>query len=290
MSTRASDRVSFVALLIALASIFVAIQALRNDGDSNTAELSSISTLDKLVEEKVLRAGYVVYPPTVVATEEPGEPSGFLVEISNEIAERAEFEILFEETTFDDFKAGLLLGKYDLIVAGIFQTTPRATELRFTDPIMYWSGVSAIAAEGREGEFTTLSDLNRPEVRVAVTAGTAEHEFVERELPEATLIPLTNSDISLTLSEVLAGRSDVAFSDAVTARNFASTQSGVAPLFGGTQFNSFATGFVVRMEDEELAEFLNTSLEALALDGTISDLSAKYAGSEVWQLPEEPWQ
>jgi polar amino acid transport system substrate-binding protein len=246
------------------------------------------NTLQRAIATKEVRAAYIIYPPTVSVENDTSKPTGFLIEIMDEIAKRANFTVRYEPTTFDDLK--LAVAKYDIVVAGVFVNVPRSRDMALTSPIAFWAGVTAIGKSEITNKFADLADLNKPEVRVAVTQGTAEHDFVRQQLPKATINPIPNSEISLTLAEVPAGRADVAFADAVTIRKFMRDKPGLAVMFNGRQFTTFATSFAVKSGDQEWLNFLNSSLLSLQADGTIRALDKKYGGSELWLLPKDPWK
>lgn len=280
--SRRAYLIAAVALLLSIGAVTTVL--LR--GTSRPA-IDGRSRLQRILDKNSIRAAYIIYPPTVSAGASGSEPGGFLIDVMDEIVERAKLTVTYEPTTFDDFKAGLG-SRYDVVVAGVFQTIPRAKEMAFTEPIMFWAGVTAMASSDREQSFSQLSDLNDSSIRVAVTKDTAEHEFVSLHLPLAQIAPLTG-EVAQTLLEVLAGRADVAFADAVTVRRFVQAQPSVSTLFGGRQFNTYATAFVVPRRDREWCEFLDAAIEVMHYDGTIARLSAKYRGDEVWTLPSEPW-
>lgn len=251
-------------------------------------EAARDSTFSRIRTTKIVKAGYIIYPPTVSVESNAQQPTGFLIDIMNEVAKRAGFAMKYEATTFDDLK--LAVGKYDVVIAGVFVNVPRSRDMALTSPIMYWAGVTAIGSAESATRYTHLEDLNKPEIRVAVTLGTAEHDFVKENLPHATINPIPNSDISLTLGEVLARRADVAFADAVTIRKFCRDKPAVSVLFGGRQFTTYATSLAVKSSDLEWLNFLNSALLAMQADGTIRSLNAKYGGEELWRLPKNPWE
>jgi polar amino acid transport system substrate-binding protein len=267
----------------------VAILTLAGTGcNERTASPMGRNTLQRVIAKKEIRAAYIVYPPTVSVESDTAKPTGFLIEIMDEIAKRGNFTVKYESITFDDLK--LAVAKYDIVVAGVFVNVPRSRDMALTSPIMFWAGVTAIGSSDTSKKFASLEEINKPEIRVAVTQGTAEHDFVRQQLPKATINPIPNSEIALTLAEVTAGRADVAFADAVTIRKFLQNKPGLALMFGGQQFTTFATSFAVKVGDIEWLNFLNSSLLSLHADGTIRALDKKYGGHELWALPKVPWE
>lgn len=275
--------------VVALILSGLAFGSLYFGGENPSAEVTSSASgaFERITKEGVIRAAYVKYPPTV--TVKGDTASGFLVEVMDRIANEADLTVSYEETTFDNMSVALNSGRADLIVGAVFKTIPRAKKMGFTTPIMYWGGTAGVIDTSLRAQVDQLSDLNSPDITVAVTSGTAEQSWARDNIPKANLRSLPNDDISLTLAEVSAGRADVALADAYAVEQFAKSHPDAAPLLGGKQFESFAVSFVVRKEDDELREFLNEAIEALHVKGTIERLSRKYEGDQdIWDLPDRP--
>jgi ABC-type amino acid transport substrate-binding protein len=258
-----------------------------NSGAPNVAQ--SKGSLGQILSRKEIRAGILIYPPTVDFDKTTGEASGFLVDIANEVSKRAGLRVKYEPVAFDDLKAAIST-RYDVIVGGVFVTVPRARDMAFTRPIMYWAGVSAVIPSDKIGNYKALADFNQSGVRIAAITGTAEIDFVKQNLPNATIVPIPNSDVSLAIAEIAAGRADAAFSDLVTAKKYVAGKPGLTIAFGGKTFTANAAGFVVKQGDADWLQFWNDSLLSLQIDGTIKRFSDKYKGDEIWVLPKTPWE
>ena len=281
------SKLSLIALVASICALIVALNA----GSNKTPNLApSPDSLTHVLSTKQIRAAILIYPPTVDIDKQSGKASGFLIDIMNEIARRAGLSITYEPTTFDDLKAAVTSSRYDIVVGGVFINVPRAMNMEFTTPIMYWAGVAAMVPADKVGLYQSLADLNKPSIRVAVIAGTAEYDFVKLNLPLANISPIPNDDITLALAEVAAGRADVAFTDLVTMKKYVAGKPSLAIAFGGKPFNANAAGFAVKLGDADWLQFLNNSILSLQVDGTIDALSRKYNGADIWMLPKNTWQ
>ena len=281
--TKSITWVALIILCIALGLSFSRHAPPVNEGPT-------LNTLQDVKQTKIIHAAYVVYPPTVEVDKDPSHPTGFLIDIMNEIAVRAGWTIEYTPTTFDDINAAISSPKNDIIVGGIFVNIPRAKEMSLTVPIMYWNGVSAISAFDKVSQYTTLESVDEPGIKIAVTAGTAEYDFVKQHITKATIDAIPNSDISLTLSEVTSGHADIAFGDAVTIGKFVQAHPNVGVLFNRKPFNTYAASFVVKENDHAWLDFINAALLSLQVDGTIDQFSQKWGGNNIWFLPKRPWE
>jgi len=254
-----------------------------------TPTSEAVSSFAKITSTKTIHALYLVYPPTVSVDKDAAQPSGFLVDVMNEMASRAGWKVEYSPTTFDNLALAISSPNYDVVVGAIFINVPRAKQMDFTTPILYWQGTLGISSAAKASSFSTWADVDKPGVTIAVSAGTAEYDYVKQHVKSATIKPIPNSDLSLVLSEVTAGRVDIAFGDAVTVKKFLQVHSDIAVIMGGKQFNSFSAAFVVKQNDYAWLNFLNNSIQSMQVDGTVSALSQKWGGDSIWLLPKSPW-
>jgi polar amino acid transport system substrate-binding protein len=113
--------------------------------------------------------------------------------MGNDLAKALECEPEITETTWGTAVLDLQANKID-IMFGLSATPQRALALDFSRPFME----NTFTAIGKEGlAATNWSDLNKPEIRVAVDLGSTHDSFARRVLPKCTLVA------------VQAGRADV---------------------------------------------------------------------------------
>src|SRR5438105_3859505 len=90
--------------LVCLAIAIAFVGCFRNNSNPQSAA-SSPNTFSEILVRKQIRAAIVIYPPTVDLEKGSGKPSGFLIDIMDEIAKRAGLTVTYEPTTWDDLKA-----------------------------------------------------------------------------------------------------------------------------------------------------------------------------------------
>ena len=140
------SRLTWAALTLALLGIFL---SLRSHTVQRSPKERREGTLQKVLEQKKLRVGYITYPPTAFRDPATGEMRGHFVDTLKEIVRQLDpsVEILYEETTWADFTAALNAGRFDLSIAGTFATIPRAKQVTFTRPLVYLAR-SAVVRKG----------------------------------------------------------------------------------------------------------------------------------------------
>ena len=81
------------------------------------------------VDLKVTVASNMAYPPFEFSPR--GEPQGFDIDLMNEIADRADFEVRYENVQFDEIVRGVHSGLYDAAISAMTITTTRDQQVDF---------------------------------------------------------------------------------------------------------------------------------------------------------------
>jgi polar amino acid transport system substrate-binding protein len=206
-----------------------------------------------------------------------GEVIGYYVDGLRYIFQSVHVEPELIETTWANFAAGLQSGQFDMSIAGTFATIQRAASVEFTRPIFYL-GYSAIVKKD-DTRFKTLSDFNREGIKIAVLLGGAAAEYVKEHFPKATMITLATGEFTAPFVEVSAGRADVGIEDASQARRYAAQQPGVTDLFQDNPYNVLPIAWTVKRGNQDLLNFLNTSIEYMLFTGKWEKMSEKYGAT-----------
>jgi polar amino acid transport system substrate-binding protein len=164
---------------------------------------STESTFDRVKQTKILRVaalpGESPYFNKDIAS---GEWSGMAVEMAKNIASAFDAKIEYTESTYGNSVLDLQSGKIDLAFA-LNPTPQRAMVIGFSRPV-FMHGFGTVAKKGFEPK--TWSDLNKPDIKVAVDIGSV-HELAARNFaPKAQIIGLKTRDECVLA--VQTGRAD----------------------------------------------------------------------------------
>jgi polar amino acid transport system substrate-binding protein len=262
MGNFALKRIGLMALaLVALAPF--AISSASADG-----------TMDRILRDKEFKIGYIPSPPSLIKDPKTGELSGFYVDAINFITQQIGVKPVYVETTWANFAAGLGAGQFDLSIAGTFATVPRAGAVEFTVPIAYL-GYSAVAKKG-ETRFKTPADLNDPNIKIALIQGGASVDFAKENWPKAQLVLLGTGNLTAPFVEVSAGRADVGVEDAWQAHRYSREHPEVLDLFAAHPYNVLPIAWAVKRGNQDLLNFMNTSINYLLTTGRWAKMSEKY--------------
>ncbi|WP_431024730.1 transporter substrate-binding domain-containing protein [Halomonas sp. H5] len=218
----------------------------------------------------------VVTDPSFVPFEmmdtETGEMVGFDMDIINEVAERAGFEVDLTTMEFNGIIPAVQTGSQEIAIAGVTITEERAEIVDFSDP--YYDSGLRIMVRADNDSVETLEDLAG--LTVATKIGSTSYDFLQENLGEdAEITPYPGtSDMYMAL---LGGNVDAAFYDAPNVGYFAQTRGEgrtqvVGPLYEGQQYG------IVFHKGSQWVEPVNQALAEMREDGTYDEIYTKWFG------------
>jgi ABC-type amino acid transport substrate-binding protein len=142
--------------------------------------------------------------------------------------------------------------------------------------------VNAIVKKEDASKFHQPSDLNSPDVTIAVVAGTSENEVARRSFPKAKLLPLqVNSNIQI-MESVRRGDAVAALLPKITLDWWLAVPENNTwgqMAFPGTEFAASPNGWAVRYGDPDWARFLDNFSNWASASGLIAQLYEKYVAT-----------
>ncbi len=218
----------------------------------------------------------VVTDPSFVPFEmmdtETGEMVGFDMDIINEVAERAGFEVDLTTMEFNGIIPAVQTGSQEIAIAGVTITEERAEIVDFSDP--YYDSGLRIMVRADNDSVETLEDLAG--LTVATKIGSTSYDFLQENLGEdAEITPYPGtSDMYMAL---LGGNVDAAFYDAPNVGYFAQTRGEgrtrvVGPLYEGQQYG------IVFHKGSQWVDPVNQALAEMREDGTYDEIYTKWFG------------
>ncbi|RWK43680.1 transporter substrate-binding domain-containing protein [Mesorhizobium sp.] len=231
-----------------------------------------------------------------------GKLDGFEIELANDLCARMKIECTFVAQDWDGLIPSLQVGKFDVIMAGMFITPKRLEIMDFTQPYAVDPGGFAVAKDselgklgisgekfdiGDEASSTAAIEKLKPLLKdkvVGVQAATTMLEFLKKYFADTVEIREYKTTEQHDL-DLAAGRIDALFAQqtalaATLAKPEFSDFTLAGPGFVGGLFG-FGTGAGLRKEDAKLKEMLNTAIDGAIADGTIKRLSEKWLKADV---------
>ncbi|MWJ29213.1 transporter substrate-binding domain-containing protein [Halomonas sp. ZH2S] len=218
----------------------------------------------------------VVTDPSFVPFEmmdtDTGEMIGFDMDIINEVAERAGFDINLTTMEFNGIIPAVQTGNQEIAIAGVTITEERAEIVDFSDPY-YDSGLRIIVRADNDS-VETIDDLAGMDI--ATKIGSTSYDFLTEKFGDDT--DITPYPGTSDMYMALLGRNvDAAFYDAPNVAYFSKTRGEgrtkvVGPLYEGQQYG------IVFHKGSDWVEPTNDALEAMRDDGTYAEIYEKWFG------------
>lgn len=235
----------------------------------------AIDTLATLRKRGVLRVGVAASEPMVMR-DQKGALVGFSVDLGRQLAEDLGVRLEIVETSWSQIIPDLLDRHFDIIVSGLWVTPERALVVNYTDATATL-GVHLVAGRPLADGLRTIEDFNRPDVRIAVYAGTVQERVARRIFPRATLVTVTGDDNEMP--PVLAGTAHAAlvptFAPQVLVRS--APDKLFLPLDAPVQTTT--TAMAVRKGDADFLNYLDSWLTIQRDDGWLDDRIAHWSAA-----------
>lgn len=136
--------------------------------------------LTRLRAAGVVRIGYAVEAPFAILGD-AGEVTGEAPEIARHVVEGLGIpRIEWRQMDFGSLVPELRAGRIDVIAAGLFITPERSGRVLFSRPTMAVRQAALVPAGNPRGLRSYKDIAGRPDVAVAVLAGSVEDQFMQR--------------------------------------------------------------------------------------------------------------
>ena len=230
-----------------------------------------------IVGGKITVASNMAYPP--FESSPKGGPRGFDIDLMNEIAKRAGFEVDYENVHFDSILRGLNSDLFDAAISAMTITTERERQMDFSDP--YFDADQALLVAS-DSDVQAIDDL--AEAPVGVQAGSMGQIKAE-ELRDGEQIGeiMTYRTIGEAFVALEGGKVEGVIYD-LSAVHRKIVESGgeirfVEPISTGEQYG------IAFPKDSPLVDPVNQALAEIKDDGTYEKLYKKWIGMPPEDIP-----
>ena len=212
--------------------------------------------------------------------DENDELVGYDVEVAKAIAEKLGVKATFVEGEWDGLFAGMDAGRYDIVVNGVDITEERAQKYDFTEPYAY--NRTAIIVKEDNDDIQTFEDLNGK--HTANTISSTYAELAEKYGADVTGV----DDLNQTFELLLSGRIDATLNAELTYYDYMKAHPDAKIKIAALTDDASEVAIPLRKgaASDNLRAAINQALEELRADGTLSELSVKYFGSDVSNAPD----
>lgn len=202
---------------------------------------------------------------------------GFDVEVAKAVADELGVDVQYQEGEWDGLLAGVQSGRYDIMVNGVGYTEERAQAYTFSDPYCY--NKTALIVRGDNEDIMSLEDLKG---RTTCNSANSTYQLIAEEYGANVLDVET---LDGTLEMVLAGtdRADATLNAEASFLDYMNAHPDANLKIVDYYPESEKVCIIMPKGDssDSLKEAINSAIEKLRADGTLSELSNKYFGGDI---------
>ena len=242
------------------------------------------STITHIKQRNILLVGTTGDYRPLTFRESDGTYWGFDIEMAEAIAKELNVEVRFIPTTWPTLTSDVTSEpqKFDLAIGGITITNQRLQTMCMSKGYLR-NGKTILCRATDTLRFHSLSDINKPEIRVMVNPGGTNELFVKENLPSAIhIVHQRNEEIPGLVAE---GKADIMITEITEAPYYISTDKRLAAPLLGKPFTNSDIGILMRKGQDSLLMFINDLIERMKNNGALHKLQEKYGFANKQEYP-----
>lgn len=212
-----------------------------------------------------------------------GNLAGFDIDIMNALNAVMDFEVAYENTTFEALFTDLESGQIDAAISAITVTDARKERVDFTEPyfasglspVSYFSAGQSLATRTDNTTVTGVDGLTEG-VKLGVKQGTTGAEYAAANTT-AEIVPFEES--TPLLQALVNGDIDAVILDAPVIIRFIKSNLGASIKLTGGPITEEVYAIAVGKERPQVLDGLNEGLQIIQEDGTYDAIYTKWFGA-----------
>ncbi|URZ02928.1 ABC transporter substrate-binding protein [Clostridium felsineum] len=245
-------------------------------GCTSSTTASKDDSLARIQKAKEIVIGIDdTYPPMEFKDKASGKVSGFDIDMANAIAKKLGVKTKFVPNSFDGIFLALKSKKFDVVHSSISITDERKKSMIFSDPYIY--GGNAIFVKADNTTIKNEKDFKGQVVGCEV--GTTAQDVLGK-MSDIKEVKKYNAMTDAFL-DLQNGRIAAVVSDPMVGDYYNVTDPGKFKKLKSS-LTQEPIGVAFRKEDKSLRDAYNKAIKELKKDGTMSKLSEKWFGIDVY--------
>lgn len=269
-----------------LKKLFVAIFAISSLATTSMIaddiNLWKKSTLNQILERGVLRVGMEPGYMPFEMKDKKGRIIGYDVDMAKRMAKEMGVKLELIPTAWDGIIAGLITGKYDIIMSGMTITQQRNLKVNFADPYVV-VGQTILLKKELQNKIKNAKDLDKPQYTIVTKLGVSGEIATKKIFKKAKIVTFeTEADCA---AEVLSGKADAFVYDQPYNITFMAGKGKGKLIHLDTPLTYEPLGWAIRKGDPDFMNWLNNFLRQMKGD-KITDFHERL--NKKW-LRESKW-
>ena len=201
------------------------------------------------------------------------ELRGHQIDCARQLATDMTLRAEFVPTDWRTLINGLQANQYDAVFTGTSMSVARAMAASFTTP---WgrNAFLPLTSRANAARFKDWSDLNQRGVTIGTNLGTTMEQFVQQELPNATLRRVESP--ARDWQELLTGRVDATMSSLIEAAFLTKEYPQLVSILADKPRNPIPMAFMVAAGDPGWLTFLNAWITIRQASGFFDEINTRW--------------
>lgn len=281
------SRIANLALLMGLLSLL--LTAYNSASQTSKDE----TTLNRVLRTRTLRCAQIIDPATSESPLKSNNINGNTTEIVEEIAKSLGLKVAWQNNIdISNYVQALNNRKIDALCSALEITPLRTESVLFTTPFAY-TALFAYVRVGDERFDHSLDALDDHSLRIALLNNQPLSQTIINLYPKAIHNGFDDSrDFSSLLESIADGKSDIAIGTLVSGKSYIDRNPGKIKILTKSPVETTPLSlFAVELNDQGLANLLNTSIQSLQNSGFIEKTLRKHEGGlDSYLLVRKPYQ
>lgn len=241
------------------------------------ASHAGASTVDDIVKRGSVKIGVLSGVPIYGTVDEKGNPAGYDIDVARVLASYLGVKAELVPLTPPARIPALQAGKIDFLVATLAATPERAKAVMFTAP---YSAFQMVIFSNKGAALDKLADLNGK--RIGVNRGSSqETALVRANIPGLQVVRY--QDDATVVQALIAHQIDAAAIPDGVAKDVMKQQADAGLAIKFTFFHQ-PNAMAVRLEEQEMRDWLNKSIIKMTGSGELNKISLKWTGNPLPDL------
>ena len=230
--------------------------------------------LDRIVQQGVLRVGTTGdFKPFTFLNPATNDYEGHDIDAAKMLAESLGVKIQFVKTTWPTLLKGIQEDQYDIAMGGITRNLARQKVAALSHPYIN-VGKSPLIRTADRNRFKTLTDIDRPGVKIGVNPGGTNQRFVDANIRQATVVVIERN---LSIPEkIVAGDVDVMITDNVEAMIVSKAEPRLYAVDPESTYTKDDFGYLMPRDDQNWINYVDLWLDLAKLKGDLARLHQKW--------------
>jgi ABC-type amino acid transport substrate-binding protein len=230
------------------------------------------STIEAIKKRGSLRVGWAVVYPHMYRDPKTNQLTGISYEIAQEMAKSLGVKLELVEDNWATLVAGVQSNKFDITIASLAITLPRAMAVTYTRP-SHQSAVGLMIRKSDADKFKSWKDMDKPGVRISVTLGSNADMFASRVFEKAEIIRVKAAPDSI--AQLLTNKAE-AWGSPVDSFIKAGQEQPALVTLQGPPIGYSKVSMAVKPGDYFFRDWVNHFLDELQDTGALLRIFQKY--------------